>query len=98
MLAGVFSPILNSSFWARHPYYWVAGILFLLAEAALLIVLLIERKLCKRAQASIARRFALERVVSEISTTLSSCPSERVVEEIGKGLHLILEAEAADRV
>jgi PAS domain S-box-containing protein len=98
MLAGTFAPMLDPSFWMRHSYYSIALILFLLAEAALVIVLLLERKQRKRAQASIARRFALERVVSEVSTALSDCPADKVIGEIEKGLKMILAAETADRV
>jgi PAS domain S-box-containing protein len=97
-LAVVFSPSLNSSFWRRDSTYFVGGIIFLLAEAMLIFVFLLERKRRMRAQASIARRFALERVVSELSGTLSDCSAESVAKEIEKGLNLILEAEAADRV
>jgi PAS domain S-box-containing protein len=98
MLTEIFPPILDPAFWILRSYYVAAGILFLLAEVGLLIVLLLERKRRRQAQESIARRFALEHVVSELSTTLSDCPAGKVVGEIEKGLNLILEAEGVDRV
>lgn len=89
--------VLEPSVWKLHPYYAIAAILFVLTEAALIGVLLAERKRRRVAQASIARRFALERVVSALSTTLADCPPESIDRELENGLHLILEAEVADR-
>lgn len=89
---------LEPSVWKLHPNYTIALILFFLTEATLIGVLLIERKRRKLAQASITRRFELERVVSALSTTLADCPPENIDGELEKGLNLILEAEAADRV
>ncbi len=98
MQPGIFALALEPSLWKLHPYYTIAGILFFLAEGALIGVLLIESKQRRLAQASITRRFALERVVSALSTTLSDCPPESIDREIVEGLHLIMEAEGADRV
>lgn len=44
------------------------------------------------------RELALERVLSAISTTLADCPAENIDLELERGLNLIREAEAADRV
>jgi PAS domain S-box-containing protein len=93
-----FAPLLSRSFWIEHTSYSVPAILFVLAEAALIIVLLVERRRRKRAQAAIARRFAIERVVAELSTGLSDCAAQNVIGEIERGLGLILEAEEADQV
>ncbi len=92
------SIVIEPSLWKLHPYYAFAAIIFLLTEAALIGILLVESKGRRAAQASIARRFALERVVSELSTTLADCPPENIDAEVARGLNLILEAEAADRV
>ena len=96
--AGNIAVFLEPSVWKLHPYYTILAILFFLTEAALIGVLLAERKRRKLAQASITRRFELERVVSTLSTTLADCPPENIDGELEKGLNLILEAEAADRV
>lgn len=88
---------LEPALWKLHPYLTIAVSLLFLTEAALIGVLLIESKARRLAQASIARRFALERVVSALSTTLADCPPESIDRELEKGLKLILEAEAADR-
>jgi PAS domain S-box-containing protein len=96
--AGTLTLLIEPSVWGRYSHYSGAGIIFLLVEASLIGVLLLERKRRKRAQASLARRFALERVVSEVSTKLSNCPAAEVDSEIEKALNLILQAEAADRV
>jgi PAS domain S-box-containing protein len=93
-----FALVLEPSLWKLHPYYTIAGIMFFLAEGALIGVLLVESKRRRQAQASITRRFALERVVSELSTTLADCPPESIDREVVEGLHLIMEAEGADRV
>jgi PAS domain S-box-containing protein len=81
-----------------HPYFTDAIILFCLAEAALIGVLLSKNKSRRMAQASIMRQFALERVLSAVSTTLADCPAENIDLELERALNLIMEAEGADRV
>src|SRR4029077_20919926 len=96
MQPAIFALALEPSLWKLHPYYTIAGVLFFLAEGALIGVLLVESKQRRLAQASITRRFALERVVSALTTTLSDCPPDSIDREIVEGLHLIMEAEGAD--
>ena len=47
---GLFALALEPSVWKLHPYYTIAGILFFLAEGALIGVLLVESKQRRLAQ------------------------------------------------
>jgi PAS domain S-box-containing protein len=96
--AGGLALLPQSFIWKLHPYLLIAAILVCLAQAALIAALLSRSRRSRLAQASIMRQLALERVLSTISTTLADCPTENIDSELEKGLNLILEAEAADRV
>jgi PAS domain S-box-containing protein len=84
------------SAWDLSRPYLLAGLLFLLLETALVAILLIQRRRARRAQTLLERRFDMERVISEYATRLSSCPAQRVDEEIERGLEAVLEVEKLD--
>jgi PAS domain S-box-containing protein len=67
-------------------------------EAALIILLLVQWKRRKQAQAALERRFAVERVITELSTRLVDCVPQRLEIEIQAGLRKLLDAENVDQV
>ncbi|WP_158750390.1 PAS domain S-box protein [Acidobacterium sp. S8] len=86
------------SFWERYSAPIIGTIIFVLAQSALIVWLLLERKRRKQARSSLARLYSLELVASELATKLSDCPADRVEAEIESGLSGILAAERIDRV
>lgn len=95
---GAIMPLRATSVWNIHNWYVPAGLLGLLAESALILLLLLERHRRKRAQASLMRSFEIERVLAELSTALSNCSVGEIETEIGEGLQDILDAESVDLV
>lgn len=85
------------SLWGRYHFYILGAVLFVLIETALIVVLLVEKRRGRRSQVLLARRFAIEQVISEYSTRLAECPSEEVEAECKHGLQAILNAEGLDR-
>jgi PAS domain S-box-containing protein len=87
-----------TSVWNRYYKYISGGFLVALAEAALIVLLLAQWRRRKRAQATLERRFAVEQVITELSTKLVDCEPERLEIEIETGLRKLLEAENVDQV
>src|SRR5205814_9057627 len=87
-----------ASVWNRYYQYISAGVLVALAEAGLIILLLVQWSRRKRAQAALERRFAVERVITELSTSLVDCIPQRLDVEIEIGLRKLLDAENVDLV
>src|SRR5882724_3595581 len=89
---------MEPSAWARYRYYLLGTLLVLmLVESGLVALLLAERRRGNRSRQMLERRFAIERVISECSTTLSECAGEKVDAEIENSLQALLAAEGADR-
>jgi PAS domain S-box-containing protein len=86
------------SVWERYYHYISGGVLIAVAEAALIILLLVQWKRRKQAQATLERRFAIERVITELSTKLVDCVPQRLDIEIESGLRKLLDAENVDQV
>jgi PAS domain S-box-containing protein len=87
-----------TSFWSRYYQYISGGVLVALAEAGLIILLLVQWRRRKRAQATLERRFAVERVITELSTSLVDCIPQRLEAEVEIGLRKLLDAENVDLV
>jgi len=86
------APTGYTSFWSRYYQYISGGVLVALAEAALIILLLVQWSRRKRAQATLERRFAVERVITELSTSLVDCIPQRLKAEIEIGLRKLVDA------
>ena len=61
------------SFWQRYAWHVGALIAFVILQSAFVVILLVQRRQRARAQAALARNLEVEQLVSEISTTLSTC-------------------------
>jgi len=88
----------HTSVWNRYNRYMSVGVPVALAEAALIVLLLVQWRRRKHAQAVLERRFAVERVITELSTKLVDCLPDQLEIEIQAGLHQLLEAENVDQV
>ncbi len=84
------------SLWTSYSRYILGLILFLIIETALIAVLLLEKRRGRRAQVLLARRFAIEQVISEYSTRLSECPPSQVESECKNVLQAVIDAEEID--
>jgi len=87
---------LDPSIWGRYGKYLVTGFLALLFQSALIVVLLMERRRGKVAQVWLARSFAIERVLTQLSTALADCPPEKLHVEIETSLRELVDAERID--
>src|SRR3954462_10268073 len=88
----------HTSVWNRYNRYMSVGVPVALAEAALIVLLLVQWRRRKHAQAVLERRFAVERVITELSTKLVDCLPDQLEIGIQAGLHQLLEAENVDQV
>jgi PAS domain S-box-containing protein len=71
----------EASAWERYRWPILGGAALTVVEAALIVMLLVQRRQRTRAQQALARSLGLEQLVSEISTKLAAVsPSEREVE------------------
>ena len=85
-----------TSLFGDHRLYILGGLLFLLVETALIAVLLLEKRRGRRSQVLLARRFAIEQVISEYSTRLSEYPPAQVESECKNLLQAVINAEEMD--
>ena len=79
-------------------YYISGGVVVALAEAALIVLLLAQWRHRKYAQMALERRFAVELVITQMSSRLMDCPPGRLSIEIETGLRKLLDAENVDQV
>jgi PAS domain S-box-containing protein len=88
--------LFQPSLWESYRRYLLSALLFLVVETALIAVLLLEKRRGKRSQVLLARRFAIEQVISEYSTRLAECPPAQVEAECKNVLKAVVDAEEID--
>jgi PAS domain S-box-containing protein len=79
-------------------YYISAGIIVAVAEAALIVLLFAQWRQHKYARKALEQRFAVELVITRMSSRLIDCPPELLSIEIETGLRELLNAENVDQV
>ena len=95
---GISKARLGSYIVVGNQYYISGGVLVALAEAALIVLLLAQWKRRKYVQMALERRFAVELVITQLSSRLMDCPPDRLGIEIETGLRKLLDAENVDQV
>src|SRR5436190_1413860 len=88
----------HTSLWNRYNQYMFVGVPVAVAESALIVLLLVQWRRRKHAQAVLERRFAVEQVITELSTKLVDCAPDQLEMEIEAGLRQLLDAEDVDQV
>jgi len=79
-------------------YYVSGGVVVAISEAALIALLLGQWRRRKYVQTALERRFAVELVITQMSSRLMDCPPGRLSVEIDAGLRKLLDAENVDQV
>src|SRR5262249_24275159 len=85
------------SLWERYRLYIFVATSLIAVQAALIVLLLVQRSQRRRAQRSLAERLRFETLVSNLSATLASCPTIAIDREITQGLRKIVEDLKTDR-
>jgi PAS domain S-box-containing protein len=87
----------EESIWRRYRWPLVVGIAFVVLQSTLITSLLVQRRQRARAQAAQARSLNFERLVSEISTLLSTGASAEVDAELPDALLRVARQLGFDR-
>jgi signal transduction histidine kinase len=85
------------SLWERYRSYVIGAAGLVVLQSALIGLLLLQRAQRRRTQRSLADRLRFETLLSNLSPTLSSCPSAAIDREIEMGLRRIVEDLGTDR-
>jgi hypothetical protein len=87
----------EQSLWERYRSYIIGAAGLVVLQSLLIGLLLVQRAQRRRAQRSLADRLRFETLLSNLSTTLSSCPTQEIDREIETGLRRIVEDLGTDR-
>lgn len=94
------STIINRQYTVWELYRWqiLGGVVLIVAEAALILLMLRLRAVRRRAEQALARQYELELAIAELATALISLPSELVNSEIDSALQRLLGLLRLDRI
>ena len=86
------------TFWELYWQYVITGLLLFLAQALLILALLVQRARRKRSEKSLIWRLEFESLVSDLSTTYIDLPEDKVDANIEQDLARLGEFIEMDRI